>query len=65
MTFFLDDLDNPAGVFQQTPNGDTSYRFGVTVFAKTDLPFGQHTIRLEAGHAGKKALVLLDSIIYT
>lgn len=65
MTFFIDNDDNPTGVFQQSPNGDTSYQFGVTVFSATDLPPGQHTVRLEAGHAGKKALVLLDSIIYT
>ncbi|KAL5490713.1 hypothetical protein ACEPAI_5547 [Sanghuangporus weigelae] len=65
MTFYFDDDDNPADVFQKTPNGDTSYQFGVTVFSATNLPFGEHTVRLEVGHAGQKALVLLDSITYT
>ena len=63
MTFFLD--DEQMGVFQQSPNGDKTYHFNQIVFSRTDLSNERHTIRLEAGRAGEKALVLLDSIIYT
>ncbi|KAL5512058.1 hypothetical protein ACEPAH_5277 [Sanghuangporus vaninii] len=36
MTFYLDDNDNPADVFQKTPNGDPSYQFGVTALVLLD-----------------------------
>lgn len=63
MTFYIDDVF--AGVFEQSPNNNTSYNFGTIVFSKTDLADGNHTVRLEAGHSGIKSLVLLDAIIYS
>lgn len=62
-TFSIDNEN--AGVFQQSPNGDSTYKFNQTVFSKTGLSNSLHTLTIESGHAGKKALVLLDSIIYT
>ncbi|KAI5117400.1 hypothetical protein M0805_004622 [Coniferiporia weirii] len=63
MTFKIDNVTT--GVFQKQPNGDATYHFNQTVFAQTGLPNTLHTITIESGHAGQKALVLLDSIIYT
>ena len=63
MTFIIDGA--VAGYFQQAPDGDPNYEFGVTVFSKTGLKNVAHTITLESGNAGGKALVLLDSITYT
>ncbi|EJD00600.1 uncharacterized protein FOMMEDRAFT_30583 [Fomitiporia mediterranea MF3/22] len=63
LTFYLDGKD--AFTFRQQPNGDATYDFNQTVYSATGLRNVQHNIRLETGHAGQQALVLLDSIIYT
>ncbi|EJD06284.1 uncharacterized protein FOMMEDRAFT_166512 [Fomitiporia mediterranea MF3/22] len=63
LTFFLDDTE--AGVFQMSPNGDTTYHFNSTVFSMTGISNSSHTLRMESGLAGQKAMILLDSIIYT
>ena len=63
LTFRVDDVT--LGSFEQTPDGDRAYRFGVTVFATTGLDNSVHTLSIESGRAGRRALVLLDSIIYT
>ena len=62
-TFFLD--NNIEGVFQKAPDGDPKYYFNQTVFSKEGLNNSLHTLKIEAGHSGQKALVLLDSVIYT
>ncbi|EJD00599.1 uncharacterized protein FOMMEDRAFT_159347 [Fomitiporia mediterranea MF3/22] len=63
LTFYLDNEET--STFRQTPNGDTTYEYNQTVFSATGLSDAEHNIRLETGHAGQQALVLLDSIIYT
>lgn len=62
-TFYLD--NNIEDVFQKSPNGDSTYHFNQTVFSRDGLDNTLHTLTIEAGHSGKKALVLLDSVIYT
>ena len=62
-TFFLD--DNIEGVFQKAPDGDSTYHFNQIVFSRDGLANTLHTLRIEAGHSGNTALVLLDSVIYT
>ncbi|KAH8114188.1 hypothetical protein DFH11DRAFT_254255 [Phellopilus nigrolimitatus] len=63
MTFKIDGV--AVGVFQQAPNNDTSYHFNTTVFSTSGLSNSLHNFTLESGHAGNKALVMLDSITYT
>ena len=63
LAFFID--NQKVGTFQQAPNGNTSYQYGVNVFAKDGLSNGLHTLDLVSGEAGKDALVMLDSITYT
>lgn len=63
MTFKID--DQTVGSYIEVPSGDTTYRFGVTVFHASGLSNAAHTLTLESGHSERKALVLLDSIIYT
>lgn len=66
MTFLVDGEN--AGVFQLANNSNTVppvYQFNASVFSMEGLSNTSHTLRLESGHAGNKALVLLDSIVYT
>ncbi|KAL5478441.1 hypothetical protein ACEPAI_2625 [Sanghuangporus weigelae] len=63
LTFKIDNVT--VGTFEQVPDGDTTYHFGVTVFSMSGLGNTVHTLSIESGHAGSRALVLLDSIIYT
>ncbi|KAJ8520582.1 hypothetical protein ONZ45_g2609 [Pleurotus djamor] len=64
MTFLID--GQIAGAFARDAPGEDGYDYNVTVFSKTDLSPGVHSLVLLNGHVnGTKALVLLDSIIYT
>lgn len=63
MTFVLD--GNVVGMFEQVPNGDTSYQYNHIVFSNSDLEPGQHTLIIVSGVKDAKALVLLDKIVYT
>ncbi|KAI5117398.1 hypothetical protein M0805_004620 [Coniferiporia weirii] len=63
LTFKIDNATT--STFQRAPNGNATYLFNQTVFAQTGLPNTLHTITIESGHAGQKALILLDAIIYT
>lgn len=63
MTFILDGMT--VGNFSKAPDGDTSYHFNQIVFSQTGLSNGSHSLQIQTGHAGAKALILLDSIIYT
>lgn len=63
MTFIID--GSTVSSFEKAPNNDTSYNFNQTVFSQTGLSNGSHTLQLQSGHAGNKALVLLDAVIYT
>ena len=62
-TFKVDNVTK--GEFQKSPDGNSTYLFNQTVFALTGLDNSLHTLTIESGHNKKKALVLLDSIIYT
>lgn len=57
--------ESTVGVFQKAPDNDTSYQFNQTVLAHTGMENTLHTLKIQIGQEGKKALVLLDSIIYT
>ena len=63
MTFFID--DEQVGTFTQAPNGDSTYHYNSLVYSNVNLGDGPHTFRLESGHLGQKALVLLDYLVYT
>ncbi|KLO18720.1 hypothetical protein SCHPADRAFT_935980 [Schizopora paradoxa] len=63
MTFLID--NNTAGVFQQSPDGNSSYSFNHVVFAAENLTMDAHNLTLLNGLSGEAALVLLDRIIYT
>lgn len=60
MTFFLD--GSAVGSFKRQPDGDTSYSFNQTVFSKENLT---NTAQILVGLGRQKALILLDSIVYT
>ena len=63
MTFFID--DQQVGAFIQAPDGNDTYRYNSLVYSNANLEAGVHTFRLETGHSGELALVLLDYLIYT
>lgn len=63
MTFILD--GSTVGSFEKQPDGDTSYKFNQTVFSKKNLTNTAHTLQIQVGLGGQKALILLDSIVYT
>lgn len=63
MTFMLDGKD--VGSFEKAPDGDATYHFNQTVFSATGLSNSSHTLQVQSGHAGQKALILLDAVVYT
>ncbi|OCB87365.1 hypothetical protein A7U60_g5505 [Sanghuangporus baumii] len=64
MTFYVDDQE--VGSFSRDSDGDKSYQYNQVVFAWSGLDGStNHNVRLESGHLGQKALVLLDRIVYT
>ena len=63
MTFFID--NEQVGIFTQTTNGDPSFQYNALVYRNTSLENAPHTFRLESGHLGQQALVLLDYLVYT
>ena len=63
MVFLLDGVQ--VGTLEQPPTDDKTYLYNQMVFNQTGLASGAHTIRIEVGHNNTKALMLLDSIIYT
>ena len=64
MTFFIDDQE--VSSFSQASNGDKTYLYNQIVFSWSGLDGStSHNVRLESGHAGRQALVMLDRIVYT
>ena len=63
MTFFID--DEQVGAFTQPTNGDPTLQYNSLVYSNVELNDGPHTFRLESGHLGQRALVLLDYLVYT
>ena len=62
-TFLID--GSVVGVFQHSPNGDTTYQFNQTVYQNTSLSNAPHVLVIESGASGKKSLILLDAVIYS
>ncbi|KAL5523488.1 hypothetical protein ACEPAG_7661 [Sanghuangporus baumii] len=64
MTFYVDDQE--VGSFSLPSDGDNSYQYNQAVFSWSGLDGStNHNVRLESGHSGQQALVLLDRIVYT
>lgn len=63
MTFFLD--NEQAGILERPPTGNITYLYNQIVFSRNGLSPGTHSIQIDSGHNGIKALVLLDRIVYT
>ncbi|KAK0233775.1 hypothetical protein IW262DRAFT_1452337 [Armillaria fumosa] len=64
MTFYVD--NDIVGRFYQTAPGEPGYQYNFTVYSNDSIPGGLHTFKLQNGHVdGIKALVILDSIIYS
>lgn len=63
MTFFLD--GEQVGDLEQPPTGNNTYLYNQIVLSHTGLSDGSHTIQIDSGHNGTKALLLLDKIVYT
>ncbi|KAL5485487.1 hypothetical protein ACEPAI_8129 [Sanghuangporus weigelae] len=64
MTFYVDDQE--VGSFSRPSDGDKSYQYNQVVFSWSGLDGStNHNVRLESGHSGQQALVLLDRIVYT
>ncbi|KAL5507584.1 hypothetical protein ACEPAH_7040 [Sanghuangporus vaninii] len=64
MTFYVDDQE--VGSFSRPSDGDRSYQYNQVVFSWSGLDGStNHNVRLESGHSGQQALVLLDRIVYT
>lgn len=64
MSFFIDGAQ--AGSFTLPPNGDTTYQYGVPVYANTSLTSGTHIFTMTVGHpGGMSAVALLDYFIFT
>ncbi len=52
------------GTYVMAPDGNSDYIYNVPVYVNESLPSGFHTLTLESGHLGVKALVLLDRVVY-
>ena len=63
MLFTID--GEKVGTFVKQTNGDNQYTYNVPVYFNESLPHGHHTITLESGVLGKRALVLFDRVVYT
>jgi hypothetical protein len=64
MQFYLD--DGVVGNFRRTAPGTNTYEYNVSVYAKEGLAQGMHTLTLQNGFNGGKAVTtLLDYIIYS
>ena len=63
MTFFID--NEQVGTFTQFTNNYSNYQYNTLVYSNMSLENAPHTLRLESGHAGVAALVLLDYLLYT
>ncbi|KAK0481577.1 hypothetical protein IW261DRAFT_1562874 [Armillaria novae-zelandiae] len=64
MTFYID--NKFVGEFYQIAPGEPGYQYNVTVYSNNSIPNGLHNFKLQNGHVdGIKALVILDSIIYS
>lgn len=64
MTFYID--NDIVGEFYQIAPGEPGYQYNFTVYSNNSIPDGLHTFKLQNGHVdGIKALVILDSIIYS
>ncbi|KIM84656.1 hypothetical protein PILCRDRAFT_391863 [Piloderma croceum F 1598] len=64
MTFYID--DETVGHYALLPSGaQPTYSYNINVYLNTSVPPGQHTIKIQNGPLGQKALVLLDYITYS
>lgn len=64
MSFLID--GEQVGSFTLAPNGDTTYQYGVLVYANTSLTPGTHIFTMVVGHfGGSSAVALLDYFMFT
>jgi hypothetical protein len=53
------------GHYALLPSGASTYSYGINVYSNTSVPPGQHTIKIQNGLTGDRALILLDYITYS
>ncbi|KIP04305.1 hypothetical protein PHLGIDRAFT_201552 [Phlebiopsis gigantea 11061_1 CR5-6] len=64
ISFFID--NESVGQFSHFSDGSNAYKYHVLLYANTSLPHKEHCFKLQNGHIGGSAsLILLDYIIYS